>query len=289
MREPPERHFRLPGRPRDPWWLWLLVLALHVPLVAFVIIEFRHHGLAVGRTGPPAIALQPGFTAGNTVPHEPPLAAPLTGALRRAPPAPPTRSAAVPAGPAGQPPAPPTALAVAGDTGGSAVGGTAYLTPSYGSGKVWVQPLPMTPQEITAALTGKTRAQLDDSIVTRMVQTYLDDLAEENRINLQSPPSWTTTIGGKKVGLDQRWIYLGPIRIPAALLALLPLHLQANPTEYQFNQRLQQMRAVLFEAARRSATYDDFKQAVKDLRAETQRQRDFDKAQRTPPSDSGRS
>ncbi len=287
MPEPPERHFRLPGRPRDPWWLWLLVLALHVPLIALVIIEFRHHGLATSPPEPPAVAFQPPFSTRSAVPREAPLAAPLEGEPRVVPPASRGTAATPLAVPPVQTPVPPAVVATAPDTGGTAVGAMSYLTPSYGGGKVWVQPMPMTPQEITQALTGKTRAQLDDSIVTRIVQTYLDEMAAEDRINMQNPPSWTTTIGGKTVGLDQRWIYLGPIKIPAALLALLPLHLQANPTEYQFNQRLQQMRADLFEAARRSATYDDFKQAVKDLRAEKQRQRDFDKAQRTAPPDSG--
>ncbi len=289
MPERPERQFRLPHRPRDPWWLWLLVAALHVPLIALVVIEFHRHGMTTTHGEPPTVAFQPAFRRGE-LPAEAPNGAPLVGnsaTPRRAPHTTPAADHPTP-GPAvmAPPPVPPVSVAST-DTGGSAPVATSYLRPSYGSGRLWIKPLPMTPDEIARALAGKSRAQLDDSVVSRIVQTYLDEMAEENRINMQSPPRWTTTIGGKTVGLDQRWIYLGPIKIPAALLALLPLHLQANPTEYQFNQRLQQMRSDLFEAARRSATYDDFKDAVKDLRTETERRREFQKAQRTAPADSG--
>jgi len=47
------------------------------------------------------------------------------------------------------------------------------------------------------------------------------------------------------------------------------------------------MRADLFDAARRADNLAEFKKAVKELRQEKQRQRDFDKNQRTAP-DSGR-
>jgi hypothetical protein len=293
--EPPDRQFRLPGRQRDPWWLWLLVILLHMPLVAFVLIEFHRHGMA---TSPPGKQLTEATSSARGIPFETAPSAPLSGGgpvrPRPGPPARPaadtlTSAPAAASGAASPPPAPQPAGAAAPDTGGKAAGGAVpYLEPAYAGGKVWVKPLPMTPREITEALTGKSRAQIDDSIVNRIVQTYLDEMAREHSINLQNPPSWTTTIGGQKVGVDQRWIYLGSIRIPAALLALLPIHLQANPTAYEFNQRLQQMRDDLFEAARRSASYDDFKEAVKELRAETQRQRDFDKAQRTAPADTNR-
>ena len=88
------------------------------------------------------------------------------------------------------------------------------------------------------------------------------------------------------MGLDSKWIYLGPLKIPTALLALLPIKLQGNMSNYEFNQQLQLMRSDLYEAARRSATYDDFKQAIKEAHDQAQRDREFKKNQRTRP-DSG--
>ena len=158
------------------------------------------------------------------------------------------------------------------------------LQPHYGTGRLWVEPLTETPRRIARTLTGKTDAQLDDSAVTAMVQAYLNQMAVEQRDHPESLPSWTTKIGGKMVGIDQRWIYLGPLKVPTALLALLPIKVQANPTEAEYNARLQQMRSDLMEAARRSATYDDFKEAVKELHAESERQRQFKKNQSTPPA-----
>jgi hypothetical protein len=99
-------------------------------------------------------------------------------------------------------------------------------------------------------------------------------------------PSWTTRIGGKTVGIDSKWIYLGPLKIPTMLLALLPIHVQGNPTQAEFNAKLQVMRSDLMESARRAATYDDFKQAMKDLRQQTEDRRQFQKNQRTAPDTS---
>ena len=136
---------------------------------------------------------------------------------------------------------------------------------------------------MASTLTGQSPAELTDSAVATIVQTYLDEMAKERAESPTALPSWTTKIGGKTVGLDQKWIYLGPLKIPTALLALLPIKVQGNMSNYQFNQQLQQMRVDLFEAARRSENYDEFKEAVKDLRQQKEREREFKKNQRTRP------
>jgi hypothetical protein len=166
------------------------------------------------------------------------------------------------------------------------IGGAASLQPRFGDGRLWVQPMAASPREIAGTLTGKSGKELTDSLVTAMVQTYLDAMAKEQAEHPNALPSWTTKIGGKTVGLDSKWIYLGPIKIPTMLLALLPIHLQGNPTQAEFNAKLQVMRSDLMEAARRAATYDDFKQAMKDLRQQTEDARQFKKNQRTAPDTS---
>jgi len=160
------------------------------------------------------------------------------------------------------------------------------LRPHFGAGHLWVQPMTESPRGIARALSGKTDQQLTDSAVAAMIQTYFDAMAAEVALHPQTLPSWTTKIGGKTVGLDSKWIYLGPIKIPTALLALLPINLQGNMSNYQYNQQLQSMRSDLFDAARRAANYDDFKKAVKDLKDQTAERREFNKNQRTRPDTS---
>lgn len=159
--------------------------------------------------------------------------------------------------------------------------------PSYGSGQLWVRPLPMTAREIAAAATGKSQQELADSVVARVVQGYLDALAAERLDPAKRPPSWTTQLGGQKVGVDGQWIYLGPIKLPTALLGLLPINLQGNPTQAEMNKRFSAMREDLFFAARRAATLEEFKKNVAELRKQKQYEYDLRKAQRTLP-DSGR-
>ncbi len=165
-------------------------------------------------------------------------------------------------------------------------GPTGITTPQYGNGTLWVQPLPLSPREMAERLSGKSVAQSADSQVTALIQQWLDRMAEERAGKGPALPSWTTTIAGKKVGLDSKWVYLGPIKVPSALLALLPIMQTGNPTQAEYARRLNQMRDDLFEAARRSANYDDFKQAVKDLRQQKLDAQEFKKNQRSRP-DSG--
>ncbi|MEP6590517.1 MAG: hypothetical protein ABJC19_04970 [Gemmatimonadota bacterium] len=162
-----------------------------------------------------------------------------------------------------------------------------HIGARYGAGKVWVRPLPETPKQIASALTGRSQAELADSAVNAMVQQYLDAMAKETEGQPLGPPSWTTKIAGQLVGLDAKWIYLGPLKIPTALLALLPINLQGNPTQADFNRKLSVMRADLLDAARRADNLAEFKKAVKELRTETERKREFSRNQRTAP-DSGR-
>lgn len=271
----------MPRRSRVPWWAWALAITAHVPLVLILVERqyvdappffdardilmsdsVRAVPMPYSRTARPVVAV-----ATSRAPAASPTVAPrVTPDVR-----PPTALAAVIAPMPVD--TPPTAAAPG-------------LHPRYGDGRLWIQPMVASPRQIAKTLTGKTDAQLTDSAITAMVQVYLDAMAKEQAENPTALPSWTTKIGGKTVGLDSKWIYLGPIRIPTMLLALLPIHLQGNPTEAEFNAKLQVMRSDLLEAARRANTYDQFKDAVKDLHEQTERAREFKKNQRTPPDTS---
>lgn len=160
------------------------------------------------------------------------------------------------------------------------------VAPRFGSGIVWVEPLPFTPREIAAMLSGRSPSELHDSAVVALTQQFLDAMAmqaERDRANL--PPNWTTSIGGQTVGLDQQWIYLGPLKVPTILLALLPIDYGGNPTEIDRARRLAAMRDDLLIAGRRSANLAEFQEAVRALRAEREQQREFERNRRTPPGE----
>jgi hypothetical protein len=162
----------------------------------------------------------------------------------------------------------------------------APIKPNYGSGLVWVEPLPMTPRELAALLTGRSERQLSDSTVVAITQHFLDAVALANAARERSGrPDWVTTIDGQPVGLDERWIYLGPIKVPSMLLALLPLDVMANPTEAAAARKRDMMREDILTAGWRAANLADLKNAVRRLREEREKDREFERNRRTPPPD----
>lgn len=287
--------FALPRARRAPWWLWLVAIVAHVPVLW--ILDIVPHGYDPDarpfRLVDPLIALH--APAEVEMIYRPDRATPAgttrrVGVVARSVPdvTAPVPTVTVPTSRAPEPlaliPAP-TAPAAA-DTGRP--GRRGRLTPAYGSGRPWVTPLPMAPREIAATLTGKSQADVADSTVAALVQAYLDAIALERANTPPALPSWTARIGSKTVGIDSKWIYLGPVKVPTVLLGLLPINFQGNPTQAEINKRLGAMKEDLFTAARRAANLDEFKKSVKQLREERQADYDFKRNQRTPPPDSTR-
>jgi hypothetical protein len=158
------------------------------------------------------------------------------------------------------------------------------IGPALGEGKLWVQPLPAPPQEIAEAY-NKSHVELVDSAVSAIVQQYIDSVLNAPADPNAALPSWTTKIMGKTFGIDSKFIYLGPLKIPSALLAFLPINGGGLTMEYSKASRMASIRADLVYAAQRSATLDDFKRAVRELRAERERQRELERNQRKTPGD----
>lgn len=161
------------------------------------------------------------------------------------------------------------------------------VAPRYGAGLIWVEPLPLTPREIAALLSGRTERQLLDSAVTALTQRYIDAMAEELRDRPPALPSWVTTVDGQEVGIDSRFIHLGPLKVPTFLLALLPINVQPNPTQAAMVRKLNSMRDDLLTAGRRAANLAEFKDAVRQLREQKEAEAEFERNRRTPPPDSG--
>ena len=281
MRRPPE--IRLP--PKRRWSLVALAVstALH-GLFFFVYIEgrtpvlpHRPHELIVlapSATGP-AVTPMPyriPRAAGNAGTGASARVAPTRPIIRSAPQA----VATVPE---------PVERPVVPDTGGvpspqrRALIGIAG--PGLADGHLWVRPLPLPPRDLAKRLT-KNHAQLVDSAVTAIVQGYLDSIANEPAARNAALPSWTTQIAGKKFGIDAKNIYIAGLKIPAAVLALLPIS-GGNIDQNRAYNHLMDLRADLQYAAQRSENLAEFKEMIRDMRLRKEREREFEANQRTAP------
>lgn len=207
----------------------------------------------------------------------------------------PTPTPGPPAAPRpGAPPAsrPLDGLAAARDSTGSLPEGAepedvATLPPgrigaALASGKLWIRPLPLPPRELAARLTG-TPGELADSVVTRVIQAFLDSLAADPASRNAQLPSWTTNIAGAKFGLDSKWIHVAGLKIPAALLALLPIPYGGN--EQRAFDRSEWLYEDLRQASQRASNLAEFKKTIREIRERKQAEREFERNQRTPPSD----
>jgi hypothetical protein len=159
------------------------------------------------------------------------------------------------------------------------------MGPAFGDGRLWVRPLPFTPAELAARLGGGTTQGAIDSIVSEMIQGYLDAVAAG--ANAAQAPSWVTSLGGQTVGVDPAWIHLGPIKLPTFLLGLIPLNVQANPQQVAQSRRWAEMRQMIQLQGARDAALDDIGRAARELREQREADREFERNQRTPPPTSG--
>jgi hypothetical protein len=150
------------------------------------------------------------------------------------------------------------------------------------SGKLWIRPLPMPPKELAARLTG-TPGELADSVVTRVIQAFLDSIAADPASRNAEMPSWTTNIAGAKFGLDSKWIHVAGLKIPAALLALLPIPFGGN--EQRAFDRSEWLYEDLRQASQRSDNLAEFKKTIKEIRERKEAEREFQRNQRTPPEE----
>lgn len=241
--------------------LALLLFGAHVPQIVPAREEVRLTEL------PP---LPPGRTTSRPAAREPraPTAASAPG--REMPPA---------RVPAETPPG--------GDERGEAAVPDAEAAPQYGrvgpaksTGKVWAPPLPLPPRELAARLT-RSHSELADSAVTAIIQAFLDSIATDPAARAARPPEWTTTLGGAKFGLDSKWIYVAGLKIPTALLGLLPM--PAGGNDQQAFDRSADLYRDLRQAAQRAQNVAEFKKAIKEIRERKEAEREFQKNQRTPP------
>ena len=286
LRSPPK--LWLPRRRRWSGWVIALSLGLH----ALLFLVEVHPWLPPGSRLPPSIVIlmPPGSEGSRAVdmPYQEPggaarrgRAAGITPHQEEPSPTPePVRPDEPLAPPAPPPPAPTAADST---TTRDTLRPRVYrIGPSLGEGKLWVRPLPAPPRELVRELT-RTYVELVDSAVSAIVQQYIDSVLSVPAAPGAAAPSWTTQIFGKTFGIDSKYIYLGPIKIPSALLALLPINSGGTSMEYSRASRMAAIREDLLSASARAQTMEDFKRAVKELRAERERLHQLKENQKKKP------
>jgi hypothetical protein len=155
------------------------------------------------------------------------------------------------------------------------------IGPGLAQGRLWVRPLPLPPKDLALRLS-RSHAELVDSAVTTIVQAYLDSIASDPASRNQGLPSWTTEIAGKKFGLDAKNIYIAGLKIPAAVLALLPIP-AGNIDQNRAYNHLMDLRTDLMYAAQRAQNMEEFKTMIREMRERKEREREFERNQRTAP------
>ena len=184
--------------------------------------------------------------------------------------------------PSAVPAAPPAAAPSAEPSGGSGpvvgTGGPAQgVRPEYHDPRVWVAAAPLA----SAPKTTKERA---DSLVSAEIEAHNDSMA---KVSGRKPGDWTFTHNGQKYGIDQQYIHLGPISIPNAILALLPLnHVQGNPIAGAAEQLINSRHDEIMDNAQRGMNEDQFRTAVRKLRERTdlQKQHQLEDKKQQPSS-----
>jgi hypothetical protein len=163
--------------------------------------------------------------------------------------------------------------------------GARLLGARLGDGRLWVRPW----DAIAAAVAGVGRDSLDaaanaallDSVIEARVTAFLLAMPPDS-FAIPRQPTWVTEINGQKWGLDGSWIYLGGLKLPSAILALIPLP-QGNYDAAKRAADLQRIREDIMQAARRAESLEQFKRNVQETRARKDAEREARKNQSVKP------
>lgn len=251
---------------------WIVSIALHVAL--FIVIgrsltipggleawlrSAPKQEMPAERIGflalPRAAEPVPGRSGGDGRPVVPevPLAEPIVAPLEV---------------PDGIPPVPDAGAPAPAATGSGPIvgrgGPTQGIVPRYDS-PLWA---PVAPELIAPRSTAE---EIREGIAARV--WHQNDSLLRAQPTGRAPGDWTVTKGDTKIGIDQRKIYLGPIEIPTAVLALLPINLQANPQALDRERALSLQAADIRNHAQRAVTNEEFREAVKRIRERKERER----------------
>lgn len=153
------------------------------------------------------------------------------------------------------------------------------ITPSYSDPRVWRAP----DRVLTAP---RTAAQRMDSAIVSFIQPF-NDSANAGQGG-RDPADWTIEKGGRKYGIDRGYIRLGPVSIPNALLAMLPLNIKAggNPTVMERERTMNALNRDIMYQAQRGLNDVDFQKAVRSIRERKEREKAQTKGEKKDENES---
>jgi hypothetical protein len=146
-------------------------------------------------------------------------------------------------------------------------GATEGVRPQFSDPRVW-----SAAPSANGVTAPKSTAEQAQSELSEAITRHNDSLSLI--FNGRKPGDWTFEgKNGERWGIDQKAIRLGPVSIPNAVLALLPLnHLGENPSMGQREAQLNAMHQDILEGASRQMNEDQFRQAVRETRQRKERE-----------------
>ena len=152
---------------------------------------------------------------------------------------------------------------------GPAVGGGGDMRgvqPRYTGPELWTPPG-------RVATAPKSASERLDSVIASQIDAHNDSVRVATG-GQRAPGDWTVEHNGKKYGIDSKFIHLGSLSIPTAVLAMLPLNITNNPTVSQRERSLSERHDEIFSQAQRGMNEADFQKAVRSIRERKERERE---------------
>ena len=121
--------------------------------------------------------------------------------------------------------------------------------------------------------------------VRGMVGVALDSAAREEATRPPAVPVWKGSVAGAEFGLEGPWVILAGVKIPAAVLGLLPVSVGApSPDQWEDARLLADRRADIERAAVRAGYQDDYRAAIRNIRERREAERALHQAQQHLPA-----
>jgi hypothetical protein len=126
-----------------------------------------------------------------------------------------------------------------------------------------------------------------DSVIASRFAEYADSVnnAPHSNVTEDGRADLVYTRNGKKYGITQKGILLGKVKLPTALLALLPLNrVGGNPSALLRSEYPWQMRQQIQAGAQVALNAETFNERVKRIRERRDRERKEGRDGQTPPA-----
>ena len=136
--------------------------------------------------------------------------------------------------------------------------------PGFGTGVLWedIEVSIATEGQIAA---GVAQLALLDGELFQRIRSFLDTIPADS-FAFGEMPTWLIEAGGEKWGIEGGMIHLGPIKLPAFLLALLPIPATGDFERGQEAAALERMRQEVIRQARMMESREEIRNYIEATR-----------------------